>query len=188
MADPNTALRAAGRLFLDPTDMGEPDMGGTELGVYAAARAIPNVRTVDLLNPGRPAAPLQTLYGGEDWHLAVVLRSWTDDVLRLVFPNTASGADGTRNVVDDYTGSLQPGMPLPAYTLLFVPDDRENVPALVFLAAQPALDETAELALGATFDLRLVTLWRARRSSGGLASGRSYVMGSFANLRDVLGI
>lgn len=187
-ADANDVLvRAGGRLFLDPTDMDEDDMGGTPLGIVGAIRARPNVRTITLPGAERNAGH-QDLYGGEDWNVSVVLQQWDEDVKQLAFPNTVLGGDATRVLVDDHTGSRKPGMPLPAYVLLFVPWDRSNAPTLAFLAACPALEETAALALAATEALRFVTLWRARRSSGGLATGRVYAIGTFANVRTILGI
>lgn len=139
----------SGRLVHSPTDLTAAyPHGGTELGYAREITLIPSQVTTFIRGEEFGQTIVEAIEGGRSWVLGANLRGWDDDAIDTFFPGTALGTTTGRRYITETTTSPQPGALLSsrAIELLFVPDDTDNYPIILFRRALPLVEEAAELA------------------------------------------
>jgi len=176
--NPNTVLRAPGRLSINPNDLSAAyPHGGTALGVVASAFANPNFTTEPVFAE-EFAEAVDVVYLGQSWVFGARLRNVQDgDVLGTMFPNTSAGGSGTKII--DHPGTVGPGTLLSSRSviLLFTPRDVTS-DALLIYRALPLVEATARLAFSALEELAFPVIFRAIRNT----SGKSIALGKLGDL------
>lgn len=157
-------IRAPGTLYVGvqpPFTPGLEPFGGVPLGntqgVYVAQFG--TGFTVWAEEFGEPADQLETL---RDSALGCFLRSWDDDAIQSVFPNKSEGSI-TQHQVISLHGDRQPGESVyddRKTTMLFMPHNPKDAPAVYAYAAVPLVEESQQLAFAYADDLGIPTLWR----------------------------
>lgn len=126
-------LRVPGRLVANPTNLQLAfPFGGTEVGLVREVRTQALGPQLVVQSEGL-GAPSDVLEPAERYLMACFLRGWDDDAVRLLFSgNQVQGAlSGHRTL--RIPGDVQPGASAlsRAVTLLYVPDNRLDAPALL---------------------------------------------------------
>lgn len=176
-------IRAPGKLIKDPTNLSAADpYGGTELGVVRNLVFRPGHETEESLGEEFGRVVAATLVA-ERAVFACVLRSWDNDMLAAVFPNTAAPTKGRFRLVHGRAsgGSFnRAGYALDslAFKLLFVPFAVEEHPALIMYNAVPMVDESAEIQMSIGAEYGLALMFKATPD----ATGRDYTDGSLSDL------
>lgn len=182
-ADPLGAMKVTGSLVWNPTSLAVAH-GGTVLGLvrdvawtYQAHRRL---HTAEELR----VRVVSAIYGQEEVSLAAALRGLDDDAVSATAPLSAAGAV-TGHRVQSGPGRTADTSQLPcghhaevdAAPLLFLPDDVDNHPAVVFPRAfARQLEDPRSLVL----DGEYLTLVRFRAIPG--ANGHAYQVGRLADL------
>jgi hypothetical protein len=165
--DVERVLRNGGQVCVDPTDLAQAfPCGGTGLGVIGDVVLKVAYVTDEALGADDRHAheSVETLYLGESWLMALSLRQWDNDPINAFVQNRIAGA--TRTVITDQyrgvAGSRRPGTRLTtsAKKVLFVPND-PRMPSVLFYKGVLCLEETQELRLTATEELKMAVVIRA---------------------------
>lgn len=180
MASANSVkiIRAPGRVVIGPTtsaDSGSFPFGGTEIGrigMFALASNGDNL-TVEPEGLSRVADVLE---GSIRFSVSFQLRGWDDDAIELLFPDQFAEGDLTRHAVFAVPGVTKPGSSAlaRAQTILFVPDDPVNVPALIVYRGVPDWRRASDVALRRNQELAIPVAIEAVQDDSGriLAMGR----------------
>lgn len=171
-------LLVPGSLIAAPTDLttAHPH-GGTELGL---------VRNI-VLEFGFKGVPIpavewgtvsDVIYGGEDVLLSCVIRSFDDDMVTKIFPNTAEGSTSQHRLVTFFPGDNnknRPGYLLSnkAFKLFFSPDSVDQHNGILLYNALPMLANTARMDLGRNREIGIDVVFQATPDG----SGQSYAIG-----------
>jgi hypothetical protein len=162
--DLNTVLNAPGRLCWNPTNLATAfPHGGTALGATHKTMLSRADRRTEIRDEAFGAEVSDVVWCGENWAIACVLRSYDNDALATVFPNTSAGATSGHKIVGGVTSSNnRPGLLMSglAGKLLFSPLDPDRVPAVLFYKAVPLTEETLQinLALDKRYEIGAVFL------------------------------
>lgn len=171
------------RLIADPTDVSiASPYGGTELGIArnVAFRFVQKATVSYGEEFGRPVA---FTLDAEEAVLACVLRTWDNDMLSRILPNsTAPSSSRLRSIDGRASGASinRAGFPLEslAFKLLVVPRSPIEHPSLVIYNAVPVFDENAETFLSNVAEFGMGLMFHSTPD----ASGRDY---SFVPLADM---
>lgn len=176
-------IRAPGTLYVNVSGPYEPSLapfGGVALGntqgVYIANFG--TGFTVWSEEYGEPADQLEVL---RDAAMGCFLRSWDDDAISAVFPNTSEGVT-TQHQILTLHGSREPGESIyddRATTMIFLPHNPKDAPAVLAYAAVPLVDESSQLRFSYGDDLGIPALWRFFRDGTGKIAevGRAWDLG-----------
>lgn len=161
-------LEVKGSLCINPTDLSADfPHGGTSLGLVRAISVLPNQRSVPLTAEEYGGETVEEVELGRSWTLTAAVRSFDDDVLALVFPNTEAGASTGSTVVNDpgTTDAERPGHLLStrSVVLLFSPDDLQNHKMVLFYRALPLVDDALELTFSLGEETTLGVVFKAIR-------------------------
>lgn len=164
-------IRAPGRLVVNPTTnlaSGSFPYGGTAIG---------HASRITLLPQGK-AFPVwyemlgeigDILEADHRWTFACFLRGWDDDALEHLFGSNYNRGAATQRAVFTVparhtvgASALERGV-----RLAFVPDDAENVPALIIYRAVATFSDVAELLLQRNAELGLPLTFHCIRDDEG---------------------
>lgn len=170
-------LRVPGRLVKSPTSLATAfPHGGTELGVVRDMVFKPGIKTTEIVAEEFGSTPIQSTYVGERAVFACVLRSYDNDMLSTVFPNTSAGSSTGDQIVNadvntgnragyNWSGS--------ACALLFSPKAVDRHPHILIYNAHPLVEETAALQMSIGEEFGLAVMFLAVPDS----TGRLYTIG-----------
>ena len=125
-----------GELFVNPTDLSGTSgtgLGYTEDGVVLR----PNVNAIAVHPDEKGAELLKKIHGGISWILAANLIQWNATLAARLFPGTTT----------KYPNALKLGSEITPVSLLYVPEDTANTPAIFFRKAVGHLDGQAAIRL-----------------------------------------
>lgn len=157
------SLRPAGRLVIDPTDLGIAfPHGGTFLGHAARIELVFNQSIREIPDEFLGGEPIEDIIRHENPILIVVIRALPEEALKTVFAGFTAGVSGA---------------PVPAYPsgskgrlgsdsrvkILYSPRDAANHPGLIFYSAVPAFDVASRLQMMIGADLGFAIAFRGRR-------------------------
>jgi hypothetical protein len=166
--DVRSVLRAPGRLCYSPTDLSTAwPHGGTGLGAVRGVTVRPFLSQFPVTAEERGGEPVEFLRPGEWWGLSAFLRGWDPDAVGRIFPNTVTGTVTQHPGVEIPGSSVRAGHRVSdnAVKVLFTPDNTDDVPAVLFYAAVPALDAQAELYFGREQELGMPVIFYGLRDS-----------------------
>lgn len=188
--DPRKVLRVPGRLAIGPTDLTLAwPHGGTGLGAVRGVRLKRFGGLWPATSEAHGGAPVEYLEAGESWALACTVRTHQDDVIRRIFPNTASGTTSQRRVVSA-PGSVHAGdwVSGRSVVLVFTPEGATqaksatatdaDAPFVVLYRALPLLAADIEIPLELGEDYALDVVFQGIPDS----SGRVLAMGPRVDL------
>lgn len=144
-------LYLPGKLVKDPTDLTAAyPHGGTELGMVRNLQWQPGIKYDKAIAEEWKTA-VAAFVEEEHAVIACVLRTWDDDVLRTVFPNTQIDSFGQVGIYSRVQGAgvNRAGFDLASrgFKLFFSPKAVDNQRALLFYNAVPLIDESTQLQL-----------------------------------------
>lgn len=164
-------IRAPGRLVVNPTqafDGGTFPYGGVDVGrVNACALTSDgNSLQVEAEDLGEV---VDVLEGNQRWAFACFVRGWDADALRLFQPDGYSVGEVSQHAVFSAPGSARTNSSAlgRAVSLVIVPDDPVNVPALLIYRAVPDWTPGSEFAFRRGSELGIpITCQCVRDTSG----------------------
>ena len=176
-------FRFPGRLIKSPTNLSAASpYGGTQMGIARAMKFQTGYKVVrsDAEEFGRRVA---VTLAGEYAVLTCVLRTYDNDAISTLFPNTSAPTLGRLRGIDGRasgSGISRAGTALDAsaFKLLFVPLAIEEHPAILIYNAVPVIDEAAELQMSIGQEFGLACMFEATPDS----SGRDYSVKALADL------
>ncbi len=113
--------------------------------------------------------PVEVLQRAEAWGLACVLRTFDNDAVNTVFPNTSVGATTQhRKIVIPGTRKAGRRRSDNAVVLAFTPDNERDAPMILLYNAVPMLEETAALNFNREEDVGIPVVFMGIRNSAGL--------------------
>lgn len=185
MAAPSTSkiFRFPGRLIKSPTSLSAvAPYGGTELGIARNMVFRLGIKTTPSQAEELGRTVAVTLVG-EEAVLACVLRTYDNDAISTLFPNTTAPTLGRHRLIDGRasgSGINRAGYNLAgkAVALLFVPKAVEEHPAILIYNAVPVIDEAAELQASIGAEFGIACMFKALPDS----TGRDYSIGSLSDL------
>ena len=141
-------IRAPGRLVVSPTNLSLAyPYGGTEVGKTRLV-VLQSLGTGFRVEAEGLGEATDVLEGSHRFVFSCFLRGWDDDGIRLLFPDryTLGAVSGHARV--DIPGTAVPGASMldRAKTMLFVPDDPVQAPAVLIYRGVPDWSEGAEFA------------------------------------------
>lgn len=171
------------RLIADPTDFAlASPYGGTQLGIARALsfRLGQKVTESKAEEFGRPIA--FTLVGDEPV-LACVLRTWDNDMLSRILPNSTAPSSGRLRAIDGRASGAsinRAGFDLTSlnFVLLVEPLQANEHPGLIIYNAVPVFDENAEILMSHTQEFGVALMFKGTPD----ATGRDYSMAPVADL------
>lgn len=176
-------FRFPGRLISSPTNLSAAHpYGGTELGI--ARDMIFRFGQVSTESEAEEFGRVVAVtLAGEKAALMCVLRTYDNDAISAVFPNTSAPSKGRHRVINGRasgSGIDRAGFDLDsmAIKLLFVPHAVEEHPAILVYNAVPILDESAELQMAIGEEFGIALAFKATPD----ATGRDYSIGSLSDL------
>jgi len=177
-------VRAPGTLYIGVSPPFDPDnapFGGTPLG---------NTQGVYIINHGSGFTVWAEEYGEpgdqrealRDYAMGCFLRSWDDDAIDAVFPNTSAGGVSQHQIITLH-GSREPGESVyddRATSMLFLPHNAKDAPGVYAYAAVPLVEESQQIRFAYESDLGIPTLWRFFRNASGYIGeiGRVWDLGA----------
>ena len=177
--DPRMVRRIPGRLAFGCTDLTTAwPHGGTGLGSAFGATLTRFGGSYPVTIEAFGGEPVEYLEAGEVWGIGATLRTFNDDAVDTLFPNTAAGTMSDRQVVSA-PGSVRAGnwMSARAVLLVFTPEGATHAksdtapdvdaPFVVLYNAIPLIDESAELALEQDVLFGIPCLFAGIRDSSG---------------------
>ena len=165
-------MRLRGTLIENPTDMtAASPYGGTELGFTPLMAYRPNPKTPIQIAEEFGGMIVEAAYMGLSAVLVGILRTWDNDALTRIFPNTIEGTKTGDRVVSyqAFGSSAQPGDLASdrSIGLLFAPAAEEFHPFIYFYRALPLVEKTAEIRLNMVDDFGIAFAFRAIPDSNG---------------------
>lgn len=163
------------RLIASPSNLSlASPYGGTQLGIARniAFRPGHKVETSNAEEFGRPIA--YTLVA-EEAVLSCVLRTWDNDMLSRILPNTAAPVNGRLRAINGRASGAsvnRAGFALDslAFALLVDPLSPREHPAILIYNAVPIFDENAEILMSNTQEFGLGLMFKSTPD----ATGRDY--------------
>ncbi|RLD10048.1 MAG: hypothetical protein DRI56_03230 [Chloroflexota bacterium] len=140
--DVNEIIQVAGYLFWNPTDLSNEAGWGTKLGFCSGGIIFsPNYKIATFRQEETGVEVYKKIYLGCAPVLTAVLKNWNSTLLERLFPGLSSGG------AVEFPGSIPAGTDLSAYShaLIFVPQDTDNHPCLLFQKACPNIVEASKL-------------------------------------------
>lgn len=143
-------IRGPGRIVVNPVEplaTSTYPHGGVEIGRanMVILRPLGQSYAVEHEDTGEVGDIIEA---GQRWVLTMFLRGWDDEAVAALLSRGHSVGEQTQHAVFSVPGSHQAGTSeiQHAVSLLFVPDDLVNVPALMCYRAVPDWQDGAELA------------------------------------------
>jgi len=177
--DPRRLLRVPGRLAFGCDDLTAAwPHGGTGIGSAIGVQLQSQGGSFPITSEAMGGEPVEFIERGQIWGLACTLRSWVDDVLDLIFPNTSAGTTTQRQVIAD-PGTVRAGnwMSGRGVVLVFTPEGATHAksatapdvdaPFAVLYRAIPLIQESAELRLEQDAFLGVPALFAGIRDGSG---------------------
>lgn len=164
-------LRIPGRLVKNPTNMSSDyPYGGTELGVIRDIEWSPGIQA-EKLHAEEFGLAVGSIITRQEGVMAAVLRSWDNDFLSTVFPNTQADEFGEVGVLGRVSGS---GVNRVGYDefdkgfkLLFAPFAANQHRFLLLHNAVPMIEDTFRLRLTLADEFGLPVIFYAAADSQG---------------------
>jgi hypothetical protein len=138
-------LYTPGKLCKNPTNLALPfPHGGTELGLVRQVVIARTHTEARITAEEFGSEVVENIYLGEVWTVGFRLRTYDNDAIADLFPNTTVGTSGNR--VISHPGSNRAGRleSQDAVKLCFSPLNAETHPMLLMYRAIPMLEETVE--------------------------------------------
>ena len=176
-------MRIAGRLCVDPTDIGDTaefPYGGTALGITRGAEFRFGIKSSIVTAEEWGGQAVESVYGGEVAVFAFVLREFDNDAISNIFPNTSAGSVSGDRVIEGAVsgaGVNRAGYLLSnkAVKLLFAPQvDKttttpgsstfipyDEQPMVLIRKAIPMVEETAMLQLSLAQEIGIGVVFQA---------------------------
>lgn len=158
-----------GRLSFGPSSLVAPyPHGGTALGIVRAIAARPNIlhHAIEAEEYGGETVEYVSARDGA-WTLAAILRSYDDDAVSKLFPNTSIGTVSQRRLVSQpgavRTGRLMSGSSI---VLVFTPDSSDER-MLVLHRAIPMVEEAVLLTMAQAIPLEVGVVFAGIRNAAG---------------------
>lgn len=163
------------RLISAPTNLSLPSpYNGTQLGiarnvVFRPGQKVEESKAEEF---GRPVA---FTLAGEEAVIACVLRTWDNDMLSTILPNSTAPTNGRLRSIDGRASGAsinRAGFALDslAFVLLVEPINPSEHPAVIMYNAVPIIDENAEIFMSHTQEFGMGLMFKATPD----ATGRDY--------------
>lgn len=172
-------IRASGRLIYSPQDETNADgkWGGTLVGKTKAfsIQSFGEQYEIEGEGIGRPTDILEA---DRRYACACALRGWNDDMVpNLMTDGTVTVGAVTGHAMWTAPGSIVPGASAlgRAITLLFAPDDFNNVPGVIVFHAIPQISPGVEVEWGKAVETIIPFAARAFQNSAGNAVQIAFV-------------
>lgn len=162
-------LRAPGRLVVGPTNLAVAyPHGGTEIGLVRRV-VVQTLGAGFRIESELLGAATDVLESSQRYVMACLLRGWDDDAIRLLLADHYDAGAVSGHAVLTVPNRQQPGSSSlgRAKTLLYVPDDPVNAPALLIDRGIPEWSEGAELAFTRGDELGIPLAVECMRSEAG---------------------
>ena len=181
MATANTRnlWRFTAAIIKSPTNLSAASpYGGTALGLIGDfVLAIENAHT-EVWAEEFGNVCVDYVRQGEKAVITGVLRTWDDDAIGSIFPNTADGAGSNRKLIKGQVagaGMTKPGKLASAgsFKLLIASDAPDHNPSLLFYNAIPMMDTQLRIASTPAAEAGMAVAFRAAPDS----AGKLYAMG-----------
>ncbi len=175
-------IRAPGRLVVNPTqafDGGTFPFNGTDVGRVNAC-ALASDGSAIQVEAEDFGEVVDVLEGNQKWVFACFVRGWDSDAIRLFQPDGYSVGAVSQHAVFSAPGESKTNSSAlaRAVSLVFVPDDIVNVPALMIYRAVPDWTPGSEFAFQRKAELGLPITFQCVRDT----SGRYLKMGRLVDL------
>jgi hypothetical protein len=150
-SDLHQVLQVPGRLCINPTSLTSAfPHGGTALGTVHQVGVQIASGFFDVTAEEFGDQVVESIFTGEQWGLAAVLRQFDEDAIAAVFPNTTTGTTSKRVTVRHWSDASSPNRPGHKLSgrsvkLLFSPLDSDRNRAVIFYRALPRVAEQLEL-------------------------------------------
>ena len=148
MSLPNVqnALRNKGNFCFNPTDLSLAyPHGGTGLGLINKVVVKPMKTNYMIRAEEFGNEVTDVIDGGQSWLITATLRSFDDNAISKIFPNTSIGSKSKTRVIN-HSGAVRAGSLISSRSivLIFSPEDIQRNPMVIFYKALPLIDETSE--------------------------------------------
>lgn len=163
-------LRVPGRLVIDPTDLTDDfPHGGTLVGRTRLVVLKPLANPFRVESEGLGGDASDVLEGSNHYVFACFLRGWDDDAVALLLPDGYTQGSVTGHAVFSSPGLNAPGRSAlgRARTLLYVPDNPVDAPAVLIHRGVANWGDGAELALQRQTELGLPLVVECVRAADG---------------------
>lgn len=166
-ANPRNIRRFRGRLAWNPTDLTTAfPHGGTELGEIRDSIFTFGIQSEEIRAEEWSNVPVEYVYDGSHGALAAVLRSFDDDAISAIFPDTPTGATTGKQIIRGAvsgSGVTLGGKLLSDLSgiLAVSPHSPETEEFLVLYNAIPLVDARAQLQYSAGTDVGMAVVFRA---------------------------
>ena len=142
--DAKEIVKGSGLLYLNPTGISKEADYGTLLGYTEdGCIAYPGYRTIELTTEETGQYPTLAIFVGAQIRLLANLLNWNRYALSILFPYVVGG---TSNKAVSFPGSLKTGKDVfNMGSVLYVPEDTTNHPAVYCKTISPHLIETAKI-------------------------------------------
>jgi len=180
MSAPNVSniYRSPGRLVKNPTDLSAAyPHGGTEIGIARDMLFRPNIKTRQIVAE-EFKTPVEVLFTGSSPIMAGVMRTWDNDIMTTLFPETQTSSRGDVGVLGSVSTRGGKKMSSRAITLLFSPMAVDLHKHILIYNAIPVVEEAFEMKLSLAEELGIPFFFQAAPD----AAGRMYAIDLRANL------
>ena len=186
MATANTRIlwRFTASIIKSPTDLtAAAPYGGTALGLIGDFTFQVESNNVEVQAEEFGSVVIDYVRVGEKAIITGVLRTWDDEALESIFPNTADGSGSNRKLIKSQVagaGMTKPGKLASAgsFKLLIASDAPDHNPSLLFYNAIPLVDTQLRIASSPAAEAGLAVAFRAAPD----ASGKMYHMGMLEDM------
>jgi len=181
MATANTRnlWRFTAAIIKDPDDLtAASPYGGTALGLIGDFVLAVENQHIEVHGEEFGGVIVDYVRMGEKAVITGVLRTWDDDAIGAIFPNTADGAGSNRKLIKSQVagaGMTKPGKLAIAgsFKLLIASDAPDHNPSLLFYNAIPMMDTQLRISSTPAAEAGLAVAFRAAPD----ADGKMYHMG-----------
>lgn len=154
-SDPAMILRVPGQICVDPTDLSTAfPHGGTALGVVSRLGWEPRIIYDEIVAQEWGGVVSKVVYAGESPMFYGILRSWDNDLMQILFRQTAAGTvsgsttPGNRHLIGNPdSGTPRPGTLVAGRKIVFSPMSPNEHPFLILYNAKPKIDVAARMEL-----------------------------------------
>ena len=172
-------LHLTGSICINPTNLASDfPHGGTAIGLTRGAECRFNVQTSLVRAEEWGGAPVESFYTGESAVFAFVLRTFDNDGVAAIFPNTSTGSVSGDTMIDGRTSGV--GVNRAGYALsnksvklLFSPKSVNLQPMVLGRKAVPMIEESAMLQMSVNKEIGFGVVFQAIPDS----SGKLYEIG-----------
>jgi hypothetical protein len=176
-------IKAPGRIVINPSGnlaTGTFPYNGTTIGKVKGCAWKP-LGTRVLIENEALGEVTEVLEENNRYTFTCMLRGWDDDAIEVLRPGNHLRDAASQHAMLEVPGDSVPGRSVmdEAVVLLFVPDDYERVPGIVFYRAIPDWQDGAEISLQRSSELLLPLVFDCLRNDDGRIFSKGLIQGIY---------